>query len=605
MDHHLIQIVALIALLGVTAQWVAWRLKLPAIIFLALFGVIAGPVLGLVRPATDLAGLLHPMVKLGVAIILFEGGLNLHAYELKQAASGIRRLVTVGVLASFTLGSLAAHYIGGLSWPVATIFGAILVVTGPTVIMPLLRHARLRNRPASLLKWEGIINDPTGAILAVVIFEYVVHTRDGGFVGVVTGLGAGLSVAAGLGAACGWLLGTVYKRGYVPEYLKGAGAMAVALAVYAAANEVLDESGLLAVTILGLVMGNMRLPGIEELRRFKEHLTIVIVSAVFIVLTADLDPAILAELDWRSAALIVVVLAVVRPVSIFLSTLGAEMSWQEKTLLAWIAPRGVVAAAMAGVFGHQLATQGFAHAEQLLPLVFSVIFITVILHGVSIGWLARRLDLSATGSHGVLLIGASPWLTNLAGVLQELKVPVMIADRSWQSLREPRLAGIPVYFGQVLSESVDERLEFNEADCVFAATGSDSYNSLVCSNYAGEFGRTRVFQLPSADMDQHESRQLSHTIRGLIVPDEKSSYNALIARWYSGWRFQKTGITEEFSFENAVQAISADSILFAQIGPKGQVDFVSQGREKMPGPGSTLIWFGPPVEKKPAPETVV
>ena len=600
MEHSVTQVLALVAVLGIGAQWLAWRVQLPAIVLLVVFGLLAGPVLGWIRPSEDLGVLLDPIVKIGVAIILFEGGLRLRFHELRQAAAGVMRLVTLGVILSFPLGSLAAHYLGGLSWPVALVFGAIVIVTGPTVIIPLLRHARLRRRPASYLKWEGIINDPIGALLAVVIFEYFVFVGEGSLSQMLTRAGLGLVFAAFLGVGSGYLLGVVYRRGYVPEYLKGPGALATAIGVYVIANRGLSESGLLAATLLGITLGNMRLPSIDEMRRFKEYIALVLVSGVFILLTADLKPSILLDLDWRSVGLLGAVVFVLRPFCILVSTLGAGMSWQERALLAWIAPRGIVAAAVAAVFGPALQAQGYPGASLLLPLVFALIMVTVLAHGLSIGWISRRLDLSAQTANGVLIVGASPWTIGLAQALKEKEVPVMIVDSVWHRLRPARLAGVSVYYGEILSEASEQQLEFNDYGYLLAATDNDAYNALVCSHFAAEMGRNRVFQLPDTSVEEPDPKRLPRTVRGLIMPGERAWYEELISNWYRGWTFQKTLLSEEFTFENLQAASPEGSLPVAAVKGDGGVQLNSPEQPFKLKPGDTVIWFGPKQEKSRA-----
>lgn len=596
-EQKLTIVLALVAILGIAAQWLAWRTRLPAIVLLMIVGLVAGPVLGVIQPSRDLGPMLDPIIKLGVAIILFEGGLSLRFHEFRRAAAGVTRLVTVGVVFSFALGSGTAHYLGGLSWPVALVFGAIIVVTGPTVIIPLLRQARLRRRPASFLKWEGIINDPTGALLAVVIFEYFVYAGQAALPDLLQRLGIGLTFAAFLGAGTGLLLGLVYRRGLVPEYLKGPGALAAALGVYVLANQVLHESGLLAATLLGIVLGNMRLPSIDEMRRFKEYIALVLVSGVFILLTADLNPERLLNLDWRTVALLAAIVVFVRPISIMLSTVGAKMSWQERALLAWIAPRGIVAAAVAGVFGPALADRGYAGAELLLPLVFSLILITVLLHGLSIGWVSRRLDLSAQTNNGVLIVGASAWTVGLAEALKDKDVPVMIVDSSWHRLRAARLAGIRTFYGQILSEASEQQLEFNDYGLLLAATDNDAYNSLVCSHFGAEMGRTQVYQLPYGAIDEPDPRRLPLARRGLITPNTGATYEELAARWYRGWTFQKTQLTETFTFDKFLQTIPQDSLPVVWVRPNSGVQFNSPEQPIKPKQGDSVIWFGPKLEK--------
>jgi NhaP-type Na+/H+ or K+/H+ antiporter len=587
---HITETLALVGVLGLTAQWLGWRLKIPAIVLLSLFGLLMGPVLGVLRPSDALGDAFQPLIHLAVAAILFEGGLTLRLSELKKAAAGVNRLITVAVVLSLVFGSAAAHWIGGLSWPVAVVFGAIAVVTGPTVILPLLRQARLRKRPASYLKWEGIVNDPSGALLAVVAFEYFLGAGQPSIGHSLLELVLGLVVPAALGGIGGWLLGRAYLAGLVPEYLKGPMALAAALGAYALSNLVLEESGLVAATVMGLVLGNMGLPSINEIRRFKEYMSVLLVSGIFLLLTADLNPEIMLRLDWRSLALLAVMLFLVRPLAIGLATVGAGMTWQERVLVAWIAPRGVVAAAVAGVFGPALAARGYAGGDLLLPLVFALILITVVVHGFSLGWLARRLGLSAAGEGGLLIAGASPWSAGLAEALHKLEVPVLLADSSWARLRSARLGGIPVYFGELLSEQAEVSLELGEMGSLLAATSNDAYNSLVCAHYASEMGRHRVFQLAAGDVAEH--RRPAPTARGLTAFGDKVQFEDLQREWYGGWTFQRTNITEDYDAEAFLASLPEDALPLVVIGAKGAVRLVGADRSLKVQPGDRVVWFG-------------
>jgi NhaP-type Na+/H+ or K+/H+ antiporter len=587
---QLTETLALVAVLGLGAQWLGWRFKIPAIVLLTLCGLLLGPVFGIVRPSEALGEAFQPLIKLGVAAILFEGGLNLRLSELKKASAGVNRLITVAVALSLVFGAAAARWIGGLSWPVAVIFGAIVVVTGPTVILPLLRQARLRRRPASYLKWEGIVNDPTGALLAVAAFEYFVSSGQASIGHSLVSLALGLAVAGGLGGVGGWLLGRAYLAGLVPEYLKGSMALAAALGVYALSNLVLEEAGLVAATVMGLVLGNMGLPSITELRRFKESVAVLLVSGIFLLLTADLDPQIMLRLDWRSVTLLAAILLLVRPLAVGLATLGAGMSWQERALVGWIAPRGVVAAAVAGVFGPALAAQGYAGGELLLPLVFALILITVVVHGFSLGWLARRLGLSATGEGGLLIAGAGPWSTGLATALHKLEVPVLVADSAWHRLRHARLAGIPVYFGELLSEQAESSLELGEVRSLLAVTSNDAYNALVCAYYAAELGRQRVYQLPAEEVA--EQRRLAPTARGLTAFAEGVRFEDLERNWYGGWTFQGTNITEDFGQAAFLAGLPQEAVVLLVITAKGAVRVIAAEQPLKAEPGDRVLWFG-------------
>ena len=594
MEHHLSLILILLAVLGISMQWLAWRFKVPAIILLTIAGILVGPVFGLFHPSEDFGNLFHPIIQLGVAVILFEGGLNLRLHELKEAASGVKRLVTVGVVLSWVLGSLGAHYIGDLSWPVALIFGAIVVVTGPTVIIPLLRQAKLKRSTASLLKWEGIINDPTGALLAVLIFGYFAHAETGEAINQIIG-GVSWTLLTGivLGAGVAFFLGHAFKQGWVPEYLKSPVILSAVMLVFGGANFFQEEAGLLSATVFGLVMGNQNLPSMDEMRRHKEYITIFLVSGLFILLTADLDPNLLKQLDWRSAALIAFIIFVARPITVMTSLIGTDVDFKERLLLAWIAPRGIVAAAVAGAFAPALLDKGYAGAEQLVPLIFTLIICTVVLHGLSIGWMARKLDLAFEKSNGLIIVGASEWSINLALILRELDQDVIIVDNSWHRLRNARLAGIPVYFGQILSEVAEHSIEFNQIAYLLAATDNDSFNALVCTRFGPELGRSNVFQLPSiAEDDPHG---FSPTIRGQILGDE-IFYEDLIRRYFFGWRFTKTRITDEFDYQMCIENYQPEAMEIVIVKPDGSLAFRSKEKKQKPKSGDVVIVFQP--EKK-------
>lgn len=598
MTQQLLYAMVLVTGLGIACQWVAWRLRFPAIVLLSITGLLIGPAFGVLDPSKDFGDLLDPVIKLGVAIILFEGGLNLKLHELKEAGAALRRMVTIGVALAWGLGSAAAHYLGGFSWPVALVFGAIIVVTGPTVIMPLLRQARLQKRPASLLKWEGIVNDPIGALLAVLVFQYFVYSVGGvAILQVAKSVALAMAAALLLGFGGAYVLGQAFRRGFVPEFLKAPIMLVSVLCIYVAADQVQHEAGLLATTVFGLVLGNLGLPSIDEMRRFKEYITILLVSSVFILLTADLDPRQILHLDWHSLALLLAILFLVRPITIWLSTMGTGLPWQERALVAWIAPRGIVAAAVAGVFAPQLLQNGYSDANKLVPTIFALIITTVVLHGFSVGWLARRMGLASEKQNGVLIVGASPWSVALGQTLQSLEVPVLIVDTSWHRLRPARLAGLRIGFGEILSDIMEESLELNDIGYVLAASDNDAYNALVCTRFSTEIGRTNVFQLPTIDVDEHDSKGVARTLRGRNVFSEDAIYEELLSRHYQGWEFQKTGLTEEYGYEAWLQDSGESMIPLLFIKKNGDVVFSTLDKPISPDAGDTVISFNGPKKK--------
>lgn len=590
--------IALIAGLGIGAQWLAWRLHLPAIVLMALAGLVAGPGFGLIDPAGDFGDLLRPMVSLAVAIILFEGGLNLSLHELKIASTPVRRLILLGVPIGWGLGTLAAHGIAGLSWPVAVLFGGILVVTGPTVIMPLLRQAKLVPRVGAILKWEGIVNDPIGALLAVLVFEYVSTAPEARSVPETAGqILAGSLIAVVIGILLGRAIIWLFSRGWVPEFLKAAVLLSAVIGGFTVANLVQHEGGLVTVTVFGMTLANARLASLEAMRRFKEDVTIVLVSGLFIVLTATLTPETLLHLDWHAAAFVLAVLFIVRPATVWLSTIGAGLTWQERLMIGWIAPRGIVAVAVTGYFGPALVDLGYADADALVPLAFAIVFATVIAHGFSIGWLGRRLGLSATGRPGVLIVGGSRWSVGLAKVLEDLKTPTTVADSAWSHLREARLAGLPVFFGEILSEQAEFRLDLNRFGYVLALTDNSAYNALVCQSFGPEVGRQRVFQLGVRDDDNGNSRGFAFSIGGENLFHKDVDFYELLIRSNTGWNFTKTRLTEEYDLDRYRADRPEGTILVAIARRTGELAFSTRSTPLTAKPGDVVISFGLPAAK--------
>lgn len=596
MEHHLSVILITIVALGVFSQWIAWSLRIPAIVLFLITGVLAGPVFGVVSPTEDIGAVLSPLVGLAVAVILFEGGLSLRLHEFKEAASGVKRLVSVGAALSWLLYTLAAYYIGQLSIAVSLLFGAILIVTGPTVIIPMLRQAGLNRRTASYLKWEGIINDPVGALLAVLVFQYFVFAGGDADAGaqVFIDLGWAILVSFALGGGVAWTLGWAFNRIWVPEYLKAPMTFACVLVVYGLANEMFAEAGLLAVTVMGMVMGNLSIAGMAELRRFKEYITILLVSTIFIVLTADLDPNVLVHLDWHAAALVFAVLFIMRPAAVLLSTMFTDMNWRDRILVAWIAPRGIVAAAVAGVFGPLMIEAGYGGAEELLPLIFAIVFSTVILHGFSIGRLSRWLRLSAE-PNGVLIVGASPWATELARTLtNELHVQVLLVDSSWHRLRTARLAGVRVLYGEVLSDQIQQSLELNEIACLLAATSNDAYNALVCSHFVTSLEHDRVFQLPMyAAEESNDSKIVSRPLRGRPAFHDNAQYEELWRKHFQNWQFHKTRITETYTREDFRRDCPTDAIIIATLNGDSRLLFNAASASARLEEGDTVVYYAP------------
>ena len=616
-QQSLIFSVAMIGALGLGAQWIAWRLQAPAIVLMSLAGLIVGPLwattLGngnsplfigtegaLLDPSAEFNELLRPIISLAVAVILFEGGLVLRFEHLRDAGAAVRRMVFVGGPLAWGLGSLAAHYAGGLDWASSIVFAGVMVVTGPTVIIPLLRQSKISGRTGAALRWEGIVNDPVGALFAVAAYEIVrVASQGDSTIGIAAWVVFAAAVGIGLGMAFGYVIVRLFQAGLTPEYLKAPIIFASIILCYALAEMLEKEIGLVAVTAYGMFLGNSKLAGLAELRKFKEDIAVLLVSGVFIILTADLTPELIEQaLQPQTFLFLAAMLFIVRPLSIWISTYGT-LTRNEALLLGWIAPRGIVAVAVSGLFGSLLvdlnrnSTFDIYGAEQITPLAFAMVFSTVVLHGFTIGPLAKFLGLARKERPGVLVVGATPWSVDLAGTLKEAGVESIVADTNWRRLRPAREKGLETFFGEVLSEDAEVRLDHNGFETALALSANEPYNALVSSHFAPELGRHKVFRLSVQESEDEDPRSIGANTGGRILIKRGRGYDQLIRDHYRGWTFSKTKLTEKYTLGN-LRADRPKADLIAEIRPDGSFTFLGAGGEPRGGEGATIITFGPP-----------
>jgi NhaP-type Na+/H+ or K+/H+ antiporter len=586
--------IALIGIFGIGAQWIAWRTGWPAIALMLAAGVIGGPVLHLINPEHVFGELLEPMVSVAVALILFEGGLSLNFRELRKTDGAVTRLVLLGAPIGWVLGSIACFYVAGLVWPVAILFAGILVVTGPTVVMPLLRQSNIAARPRAILKWEAIVNDPVGALLGVVTYEYLRRAGEGGTLASVILSLVAAAVVAGL---IGWLAARavcwLFPRGHVPEYLKAPVLLVAVIGVFVLSNAIQQETGLLAVTVMGVALANMRLDSLRDIQPFKENVTVLLISGVFVILSASLDFDVLRQFEWRFLAFLLVLLFLVRPATVLLSLAFSPVPWNERLLVAWIAPRGIVAVAISGLFALRLDRLGYSDGSILVTLSFAVVVVTILFHGFSIKPVARLLKVTGASDQGLLIVGATPFSLELATQLRQLEVPVTIADNSWQRLAPARHASIPTYHGEILSEATEERLDLTQFQVLAAATDNEAYNALVCSEFAPEIGRDNVYQLGDAS-DDEDPRALPESLRGRALFSSGHGVEDIMQREEQGWAFRKTRISEQFDYEAARASLpeGADMLLLLRKG--GALRFFTHASRPTPQPGDTILSYVPP-----------
>lgn len=586
------QAFAVVGVAGVAAQWLAWRFRLPAIVLMLGAGLMLGPVTGIFVPARDLGTIIQPMIALAVAVILFEGGLTLSFKKLADARPAVRRLVYIGAPLGWITSSLTLVFVAGLGWEAAIVFGGIMIVTGPTVIAPLLRQSKLTSRPAQVLQWEGIVNDPIGALVAVLALEIVLIRNTGLGAGAAMGqLVFGIGFAAVIGALAGYAVVQAFRRGWVPEYMKVPLLFVAVLAVFASSDSLLHESGLLAVTVMGLVIANADLPSYHELYRFKEHATILLVSGVFILLGAGIEFQTLAQLDWLRAGLFVaVVVLVARPLTVMVSLIGTNLPMKERILIALTGPRGVVLVAVSGIFAERLVAEGIDDGALIAPLAFVLVLATVVLHGFTLAPFARRLELTSGEKPGLLIVGGSQFATGLAAALQKAEVEVLITDPNRDHLRSARAAGLPVFYGDILGDAAEHNVEFIAFGGILAASDNDAYNTLVATDLGPEFGRESIWQL-ARHKEERARHSLPSQLGGKAIDGNRTlaEYLELLAK---GWIFRTTRLTEEYRLDDWRQAREG-AIPMAVVSNR-KLWFVERDEDLVDRPEARIISLVPP-----------
>ncbi|UDN27400.1 sodium:proton antiporter [Aeromonas caviae] len=588
-----------IALISLLAQWLAWSVRVPAILFLLLSGLLLGPVTGLLDPDQLLGDLLFPLVSLSVAIILFEGALTLHLTELKGIGKVVRNLCSTGMVTSFAVIGAASYFLLGLDWRVAMVLGAVLVVTGPTVIAPMLNVIRPVREVDKILRWEGIVIDPIGALFAVLVFEAVRLGSQGNLIDhTLLALAKTVGVGSLIGIAAGWLTTLLIRKDWLPVSLHKFGVLALVLVTFTLSNWLSHESGLLAVTVFGIWLANQEGLDLEEVLAFKEDLAVILISSLFVLLAARLDLAQLWQLGPMVLVLLCVVQFVARPLGILLSTWGSDLPWRARALLAWIAPRGIVAAAVSASFAISMHEAGIADADKLVPLVFAVIIFTVVLQSLTATPLARLLGMRQSAPNIWLLIGANSVARAIGKALADQGIPVHLSDPAWEHCKLARMSGLPCYFGNPQSEHAERHLPLTSISTVLAVSPNRHNNALGVLHFAHLYGEERVHSLRSSEQHGKANRE-SATFRArqnLFGPDMNfARLSGLLSR---GGQIKATRLSDTFDWDQYQEANPGAIPLFvldAKARPRVVTGPVT------PLSGELLIALQPPREGAMAP----
>lgn len=537
-----------IIILGIIAQWVAWRMKLPAILPLILIGLLVGPIASLytkdggklIEPIwTGETGLfpgegLYYFVSLAISIILFEGGLTLKRSEIRNVGPVITKLITLGSMVTFICAGVAAHFIFGLSWQISFLFSALIIVTGPTVITPILRNIPLKKDISTVLKWEGILIDPIGALVAVLVFEFIsVGEGQAYTVTALIEFGKILLFGVSFGFTFAHGLAFAIKKNLIPHYLLNVVALSTVLLVFVMSDIFAHESGLLAVVVMGMVLGNTDLPNLKELLYFKESLSVLLISILFILLSANINISDLELIySWKTVLLFAIIVFVIRPLGVFWSSAGSELKFNEKLFIGWVGPRGIVAAGIASLFGSKLLAKGEPGAEYITPLVFMIVLGTVLLNATTARYFARIVGVFLKKSEGIVIIGASKISRIIGEYLKMNNRHVVLIDNNQTNIIKAKQLGLEAFTANIYSDSLSDNIELNDVGYLMALTGNSDINKYAVNKFGKQFGENGSFRLVNADeMNDPENNPkeglFSHTDDFIKLTETTRNYPAV------------------------------------------------------------------------------
>jgi NhaP-type Na+/H+ or K+/H+ antiporter len=503
---------------GISAQVLAAFLRVPSIVFLLMFGILLG---------SDGLGLLHPhmlgtglevIVALATAIILFEGGLNLDLQELGKVSTSLQLLVTLGTMITLLGGSMASHWLGEFPWPIAFLYASLVVVTGPTVVSPLLKQINVDRQVATLLEGEGVLIDPVGAILAVVVLNTLLNDHTD-FITAMSSLIMRLGIGGMIGATGGWLMSLISKRAnFLSFELKNLVVLAGLWGLFALSQMIRSESGLMAVVVAGVVFGDSSVPEERLLRRFKGQLTILSISVLFILLAADLSIASVFALGWGGVFTVLVLMFVVRPINILLCTWNSDLNWRQKLFLSWVSPRGIVSASVASLFAILLTQRGVNGGEAIKALVFLTIIMTVVCQGLTAGWVANCLQITSKDATGAVIVGCNPLSLLIARLFQERGEAVVMIDTDPQRYEQAQAQNLRVIASSALDTGVLEEAGLASMGTFLAMTSNGEVNFVLAQRAIEEFNPPRVLAVFPRDPQATTSTN-ENMVNQAFVPD--------------------------------------------------------------------------------------
>lgn len=600
-----------IIILGILAQWVAWRFKIPAILPLILIGLLVGPIAAeflsssgskWIEPIWNGEKGLFPgdglyyFVSLAISIVLFEGGLTLKRSEINTVGTVITKLITIGSAITFLGAGILAHIIFKLNWELSFLFSGLIIVTGPTVITPILRNIPLKKDISAVLKWEGILIDPIGALIAVLVFEFISVEGDSGFTKTAfIEFGKIVFFGTVLGFSFAHALAFVINKKLVPHYLLNVVSLSVVLLVFVGAESFAHESGLLAVVVMGMVLGNRKLKNLKELLYFKESLSVLLISILFILLAANIDMKDLMLIyTWKTVVLFTSIVFLIRPLGVFVCTANSTLKLNEKLFISWVGPRGIVAAGIASLFGSKLIKKGIEGAEYITPLVFMIVLGTVLLNATTARFFAKIVGVFLQKSEGILIVGASNISRLLAKYLKNNNRHVVLIDSNQTNIEEANKLDLEAIHTDIYADDLMNNIELNDVGYLMALTGNSDINQYAIKKFKKQFGENGSFRLITA---QEISKNKKKPKEGLLF--DTDNYSAILELTFRYPSIHEINLTDKKHYENLIEVTKKDNDIIPLFikDKKGILHIISSHNLKTETikTGFQLVYMGKPI----------
>lgn len=600
-----------IIILGILAQWSAWKFKIPAILPLILIGLLVGPVASewlssdgtkWIEPVWNGEKGLFPgeslyyFVSLAISLILFEGGLTLKLNEIKNVGPVITKLITIGSAVTFWGAGFAVHFIFDLSWQVSFLFSALIIVTGPTVITPILRNIPLKKDISAVLKWEGILIDPIGALVAVLVFEFInVGTGTTYTKTAFVEFGKIVLFGSTFGFTFAHALGYAIRRKLIPHYLLNVFVLASVLGIFVLSDTFSHESGLLSVVVMGMVLGNSNLPHLNEILDFKESISVLLISILFILLAANVNWSDLMLIyNWKTFAIFLIVVFVVRPLGVFLSSINSTLKLNEKLFISWVGPRGIVAAGIASLFGLKLVKNNVEGAEYITPLVFVIVLGTVLFNATTARLFAKISKVFLQNSNGILIIGASKFSRLIAEYLNENDQQVVLMDSNIANIEKAKKMGLDASLVDIYSDELIDNIELSNIGFLIALTGNAEINKYAIQRFKKQFGENGVFRIRTHD-------EIIENPRNSNLMYHKNDYVSVMEVANQFPTVQEVPFTTKEEYIGLIRLTEKDADmipLFVKY-PDGHLDiitYVNKTRLENIKPGTSFVYLGKEIE---------